>query len=165
MLIADEVQTGAGRTGTFFAMEQMGVAADITTFAKSIAGGFPLSGITGRAEMMDAIGPGGLGGTYGGNPLACAAALAVIETFEKEQLLARANQVGTVIKEALGKLQQEYDFIADVRGLGAWWPWSWLKTVCRSRSTARESLPWRGSAVLSCFPVALMAMYCVSWCL
>ncbi|MEL4400953.1 4-aminobutyrate--2-oxoglutarate transaminase [Shewanella algae] len=119
VLIADEVQTGAGRTGTFFAMEQMGVAADITTFAKSIAGGFPLSGITGRAEMMDAIGPGGLGGTYGGNPLACAAALAVIETFEKEQLLARANQVGTVIKEALGKLQQEYDFIADVRGLGA----------------------------------------------
>ncbi len=74
MLIADEVQSGAGRTGTLFAMEQMGVAADITTFAKSIAGGFPLAGVTGRAEVMDAIAPGGLGGTYAGNPIACAAA-------------------------------------------------------------------------------------------
>ncbi len=70
MLIADEVQSGAGRTGTLFAMEQMGVAADITTFAKSIAGGFPLAGVTGRAEVMDAIAPGGLGGTYAGNPIA-----------------------------------------------------------------------------------------------
>ncbi len=81
MLIADEVQSGAGRTGTLFAMEQMGVAADITTFAKSIAGGFPLAGVTGRAEVMDAIAPGGLGGTYAGNPIACAAALAVLRDF------------------------------------------------------------------------------------
>lgn len=119
MLIADEVQTGAGRTGTFFAMEQMGVAADITTFAKSIAGGFPLSGITGRAEVMDAIGAGGLGGTYGGNPLACAAALAVIEVFEEEKLLARANSLGERIKTALAGMQAAHSHIADIRGLGA----------------------------------------------
>ncbi|MGL4475508.1 MAG: 4-aminobutyrate--2-oxoglutarate transaminase [Shewanella sp.] len=119
MLVADEVQTGAGRTGTFFAMEQMGVAADITTFAKSIAGGFPLAGITGRQEVMDAIGPGGLGGTYGGNPLACAAALAVMETFEEEDLLSRANAVGQQIKHSLNALKPQYPMIADVRGLGA----------------------------------------------
>jgi len=119
MLIADEVQTGAGRTGTFFAMEQMGVSADITTFAKSIAGGFPLSGITGRAQVMDAVGPGGLGGTYGGSPLACAAALAVIEVFEEEKLLDRANTIGKRIKSALNVMQVEHAQIADVRGLGA----------------------------------------------
>ncbi|NMH65716.1 4-aminobutyrate--2-oxoglutarate transaminase [Shewanella salipaludis] len=119
MLIADEVQTGAGRTGTFFAMEQMGVAADITCFAKSIAGGFPLSGITGRARVMDAIGPGGLGGTYGGSPLACAAALAVIEVFEEEQLLARAKTLGLRLKTALTKLQDSFPQLAEVRGLGA----------------------------------------------
>ncbi|WP_220771049.1 4-aminobutyrate--2-oxoglutarate transaminase [Shewanella sp. MBTL60-007] len=119
MLIADEVQTGAGRTGTFFAMEQMGVAADITTFAKSIAGGFPLSGITGRAEVMDAIGAGGLGGTYGGSPLACAAALAVIEVFEEEKLLQRANALGTMLKESLQAMAAKHEQIVDVRGLGA----------------------------------------------
>lgn len=119
LLIADEVQTGAGRTGTFFAMEQMGVAADITAFAKSIAGGFPLSGITGRAEVMDALAPGGLGGTYGGSPIACAAALAVIEVFEQEQLLERANRLGERIKSALDKMQAKHRQIAEVRGLGA----------------------------------------------
>ncbi|WP_434930304.1 4-aminobutyrate--2-oxoglutarate transaminase [Shewanella sp. HL-SH8] len=119
MLIADEVQTGAGRTGTFFAMEQMGVAADITTFAKSIAGGFPLSGITGRAEVMDAITAGGLGGTYGGSPLACAAALAVIEVFEQEKLLERANTLGKHIKASITTMQSKYNQIAEVRGLGA----------------------------------------------
>lgn len=95
MLIADEVQSGAGRTGTLFAMEQMGVAADITTFAKSIAGGFPLAGVTGRAEVMDAIAPGGLGGTYAGNPIACAAALAVLQIFEQENLLEKPTSSAT----------------------------------------------------------------------
>ena len=100
-LIADEVQTGAGRTGTFFAMEQMGVAADLTTFAKSIAGGFPLAGVTGRAEIMDSIAPGGLGGTYAGNPISCAAALAVLEIFEEEKLLDRAKSVGEILVTGL----------------------------------------------------------------
>lgn len=94
MLIADEVQSGAGRTGTLFAMEQMGVAPDLTTFAKSIAGGFPLAGVTGRADVMDAIPPGGLGGTYAGNPIACAAALAVLNIFEQEDLLQKPTSWG-----------------------------------------------------------------------
>ena len=119
MLIADEVQTGAGRTGTFFAMEQMGVAADITTFAKSIAGGLPLSGVTGRAEVIDAIGPGGLGGTYGGAPVACAAALAVLEVFEEENLLERSREVGRTMTDRLQKLAARFPQIGEVRGLGA----------------------------------------------
>lgn len=119
MLIADEVQSGAGRTGTLFAMEQLGVAADITTFAKSIAGGFPLAGVTGKAEVMDAIAPGGLGGTYAGSPIACAAALAVLETFDEENLLQRANDVGQKLKEGLLSIAETHREIGDVRGLGA----------------------------------------------
>ncbi|MCC4259992.1 4-aminobutyrate--2-oxoglutarate transaminase [Pseudomonas aestusnigri] len=119
MLVADEVQTGAGRTGTFFAMEQMGVAADLTTFAKSIAGGFPVAGVCGRAEVMDAIAPGGLGGTYAGSPLACAAALAVMEVFEEENLLARSRTVGEILTGRLNALAADDKRIGDVRGLGA----------------------------------------------
>ena len=119
LLIADEVQTGAGRTGSFFAMEQMGVAADLTTFAKSIAGGFPLAGVCGRAEVMDAIAPGGLGGTYAGNPLACAAALAVLEVFEEERLLERARVIGERLQAGLQALQARHGQIVEVRGLGA----------------------------------------------
>lgn len=119
MLIADEVQSGAGRTGTLFAMEQLGVAADLTTFAKSIAGGFPLAGVTGKAEIMDAIAPGGLGGTYAGSPIACAAALAVLETFDEENLLQRANDVGQKLKDGLLNIAEIHPEIGDVRGLGA----------------------------------------------
>ncbi|RAU16957.1 4-aminobutyrate--2-oxoglutarate transaminase [Nitrincola tibetensis] len=119
VLIADEVQTGAGRTGTFFAMEQMGVSADITTFAKSIAGGFPLSGIVGKASIMDKINPGGLGGTYGGSPIACAAALGVLKAFEEEKLLDRSNQLGQMLTESLNQLSVDFPVIAEVRGLGA----------------------------------------------
>lgn len=118
-LIADEVQTGAGRTGTFFAMEQMGVTADLTTFAKSVAGGFPLAGVCGRAELMDAISPGGLGGTYAGNPVSCAAALAVLEVFEEENLLARARTLGDMLSRRLNQLAESDKRIAEVRGLGA----------------------------------------------
>jgi 5-aminovalerate/4-aminobutyrate aminotransferase len=119
LLIADEVQTGAGRTGTFFAMEQMGVVADLTTFAKSIAGGFPLAGVCGKAEYMDAIAPGGLGGTYAGSPIACAAALAVMEVFEEENLLDRSKAVGELIVTELKAIQAKYPVIGDVRALGA----------------------------------------------
>jgi 5-aminovalerate/4-aminobutyrate aminotransferase len=119
LLIADEVQTGAGRTGTFFAMEQMGVAADLTTFAKSIAGGFPLAGVCGKAEYMDAIAPGGLGGTYAGSPIACAAALAVMEVFEEEQLLDRCKAVGERLVTGLKAIQAKYPVIGEVRALGA----------------------------------------------
>ncbi len=119
LLIADEVQTGAGRTGTFFAMEQMGVTADLTTFAKSIAGGFPLAGVCGKAEYMDAIAPGGLGGTYAGSPIACAAALAVLEVFEEEHLLDRCKAVGERLVTGLKAIQAKYPVIGDVRALGA----------------------------------------------
>ncbi|AXC84884.1 4-aminobutyrate--2-oxoglutarate transaminase [Salmonella enterica] len=119
ILIADEVQSGAGRTGTLFAMEQMGVAADITTFAKSIAGGFPLAGVTGRADVMDAIAPGGLGGTYAGNPIACAAALAVLDIFEQENLLQKANTLGKTLRDGLMEIAETHREIGDVRGLGA----------------------------------------------
>jgi 4-aminobutyrate aminotransferase len=119
VLIADEVQSGAGRTGTFFAVEQMGATPDLLVFGKSVAGGLPLAGVTGHASAMDAVGPGGLGGTYAGNPLACAAALAVLDVMEREQILARARQVGEITRTALLAMQQRYPLIADVRGLGA----------------------------------------------
>jgi len=119
LLVADEVQTGAGRTGTFFACEQLGVVPDLTTFAKSVAGGFPLAGVTGKAEIMDAIAPGGLGGTYAGSPIACAAALAVLKVFDEENLLQRANDLGKTLQNRLRELAKKHKVIGDVRGLGA----------------------------------------------
>lgn len=119
VLIADEVQTGAGRTGTWLACEQWGVAPDIVTMAKSMAGGFPISAVIGRADLMDKPLPGGLGGTYAGNPLACAAALAVLEVFDEENLLARSQAVGEKLTTGLKALAQRHTSIQDVRGLGA----------------------------------------------
>lgn len=119
LLIVDEVQTGAGRTGTWFAVEQSGIAPDLITMAKSMAGGFPISAVTGRAEVMDAPIPGGLGGTYAGNPLACVAALEVMKVFDKADLLQRAQQVGEYLTARLTALQSTTQVIADVRGLGA----------------------------------------------
>ena len=119
LLIADEIQTGAGRTGTWFAIEQSGVAPDLITMAKSMAGGFPISAVVGRAEVMDAPAPGGLGGTYAGSPLGCAAALAVLQIFEKEQLLERSQSLGRRITSRLQALANKHPVIADVRGLGA----------------------------------------------
>lgn len=103
VLIADEVQTGFGRTGKMFAMEHYDVQADIVCVAKSLAGGLPLSGVIGRAAIMDAAEPGGLGGTYAGNPLACAAALAVLDVFEEENLISRANQIGERLRSAIDR--------------------------------------------------------------
>ncbi len=119
LLIADEIQTGAGRTGTWFAMEQSGVAPDMITMAKSMAGGFPISAVVGRAEVMDAPAPGGLGGTYAGSPLSCAAALAVLDVFEKENLLQRSRQLGARLIANLQTMASRHRCIADVRGLGA----------------------------------------------
>ncbi|MBK6863411.1 MAG: 4-aminobutyrate--2-oxoglutarate transaminase [Ideonella sp.] len=119
LLIADEVQTGAGRTGTWFAIEQSGVAPDLITMAKSMAGGFPISAVIGRAEVMDAPGPGGLGGTYAGSPLACAAALAVLDVFEQQDLLQRACDVGARLRAGLHEIAERHACIRDVRGLGA----------------------------------------------
>ncbi|MFC4160237.1 4-aminobutyrate--2-oxoglutarate transaminase [Chitinimonas lacunae] len=118
LLIADEIQTGFARTGKTFAMEHYGVVPDLMTMAKSLAGGFPLSAVTGRAELMDAPAPGGLGGTYAGNPLAVTAALAVLDVLEAEQLNERANRLGAALKEKLESLKGAVPQIADVRGLG-----------------------------------------------
>jgi 4-aminobutyrate aminotransferase/(S)-3-amino-2-methylpropionate transaminase len=119
LLIADEVQTGAGRTGTWFAVEHSGVAPDLITMAKSMAGGFPISAVVGRAEVMDAPAAGGLGGTYAGSPLACAAALAVLDVFEKENLLQRGRAVGERLMSGLKQIAAKHRCVADVRGLGA----------------------------------------------
>jgi len=119
VLIADEIQTGFGRTGKMFAMEHSGVEPDLMTIAKSLAGGFPLAGVIGKAKIMDAPAPGGLGGTYAASPIGCAAGLAVLEAMEKEQLPARANHIGNLITTRLCSLAARFDCIGDVRGLGA----------------------------------------------
>jgi 4-aminobutyrate aminotransferase/(S)-3-amino-2-methylpropionate transaminase len=119
LLIADEVQTGAGRTGTWFASEQWPVAPDLITTAKSLAGGFPLSGVVGRAEVIDAPAAGGLGGTYAGSPVACAAALAVMKAFDDEKLLDRSKALGLRLVSGFKTMAQKHKAIGDVRGLGA----------------------------------------------
>ena len=119
LLIVDEVQTGFGRTGKMFAIEHYGLLPDLMTFGKSVADGMPLTGVCGRAEIMDAPAPGGLGGTYAGNPLALAAANAVLDIFEQEGLVARANALGGQLKESLESLRNTVPQIAEVRGLGA----------------------------------------------
>jgi 4-aminobutyrate aminotransferase/(S)-3-amino-2-methylpropionate transaminase len=119
VLIIDEVQTGFGRTGRMFAVEHSGVAPDLLLTAKSLAAGLPLAAVVGRAELMDAPLPGGLGGTYGGNPVACAAALAVIEVFEREGLVERAQRLGAMALERMRGWQERFELIGDVRGLGA----------------------------------------------
>lgn len=118
VLILDEIQAGFGRTGTMFGYQHAGIQPDLVTVAKSLAGGMPLSGVVGRAEIMDAPIPGGLGGTYGGNAVACAAALAVLELFDSEDLLAQGEQRAAQLREGLLALQQRYPRIGDVRGLG-----------------------------------------------
>ena len=119
IFIADEVQTGFARTGNMFAVENENVVPDMIVTAKGIAGGLPLAGVTGRAEIMDSVHVSGLGGTYGGNPLACAAALGVFETLEAEKLVERANHIGKILGESLRALQAKYPVIGEVRGRGA----------------------------------------------
>jgi 4-aminobutyrate aminotransferase / (S)-3-amino-2-methylpropionate transaminase / 5-aminovalerate transaminase len=119
MLIVDEIQSGFGRTGRMFAIEYAGVEPDLMTVAKSIAGGVPLSAVIGKAEVMDAPPPGGLGGTYAGSPLGCAAALAVLEVMRNEQLPERALRLGERLQARLQALQKRYSAIGEIRGLGA----------------------------------------------
>ncbi|MBL4696457.1 MAG: 4-aminobutyrate--2-oxoglutarate transaminase [Rhizobiaceae bacterium] len=118
LLIADEIQTGFARTGKYFAMEHHGVAADLTTMAKGLAGGFPLAAVTGRADIMDGANPGGLGGTYGGNPIGIAAAHAVLDVIEEEQLCERALALGSRLKQRLQGIREDVSEIWDIRGPG-----------------------------------------------
>ena len=123
VLVADEVQTGFGRTGKMFAIEHFDVEPDLICVAKSLAGGFPLSGVIGRAAIMDASDPGGLGGTYAGNPLACAAALAVLDVFEEEKLVERANALGARLKARLEAIARSNTLlpIAASAAPARWW--------------------------------------------
>ncbi|MEO0563565.1 MAG: aminotransferase class III-fold pyridoxal phosphate-dependent enzyme, partial [Chloroflexota bacterium] len=119
VMIADEIQCGFGRTGKLFAIEHYDIVPDLVTTGKSMAGGTPLAAVTGKAEIMDAPHPGGLGGTYSGAPMACVAAIAAIDTINTPEFLARANEIGGRIRGTLDGLQADVPFIGDVRGLGA----------------------------------------------
>ncbi|MFZ3285443.1 MAG: 4-aminobutyrate--2-oxoglutarate transaminase [Telluria sp.] len=119
LLVADEIQTGIGRTGKYFAMEHSGVVPDLITMAKGLGGGMPISAVVGRADIMDHSAPGGLGSTYAGHPMACAAALAVLDVLEKEQLCARSLEIGERLRGFFQDLGERHQCIGDVRGLGA----------------------------------------------
>ncbi|HEX9112114.1 MAG TPA: 4-aminobutyrate--2-oxoglutarate transaminase [Terriglobales bacterium] len=119
LVIADEVQTGFARTGAMFACERLGLEPDLVTMAKSLTGGLPMAAVTGRADIMDAPGVGQLGGTFAGNPVACEAALAVLEMIEKENLCARANVLGERFRKRAAKWQAQWELVGEVRGLGA----------------------------------------------
>ena len=139
LFIADEVQSGFGRTGKMFASEHYGIEPDIVVSAKSLGGGLPLAAITGRAEIMDAPGPGGLGGTFGGNPLSCAAALAVLDLFEKENLLDRAHELGRHFQRRAKEWQKRWPLVGDVRGLGGMQAIELVKARERREPAAEET--------------------------
>jgi 4-aminobutyrate aminotransferase / (S)-3-amino-2-methylpropionate transaminase / 5-aminovalerate transaminase len=153
VFIADEIQTGFGRTGAMFACEHEGVVPDLITTAKALGGGMPLSAVTGRAELMDAVPAGGLGGTYAGNPIACAAALGALETIEREQLVRKAQEIEAAVLRQLGALTGADSIVGEVRGRGAMLAVEFVKpgtrepaphTARKSRhnATARASLYW-----------------------
>ena len=118
LFVADEVQSGVGRTGPMWAIEHSGVAPDLLVSGKSLGGGLPLAAVTGRAEVMDAPGPGGLGGTFGGNPVACAAAAVVLDTVAEPEFRARAEELGETLRARLEEIAARHDAIGEVRGLG-----------------------------------------------
>lgn len=158
LLIADEIQSGFGRTGKFFAIEHSGIKPDMMTIAKSIAGGMPLSGVIGRAEVMDAPDPGGLGGTYAGNPLACAAGLAVLDVIKEEKVVERSEQLGHVFRERLTALSKKNDLppINNIRGLGSMMAFDIVKTrgsqdpdPDRTRAIVAEATK-RGLLLMTC---------------
>jgi 4-aminobutyrate aminotransferase/(S)-3-amino-2-methylpropionate transaminase len=127
VLIADEIQTGFARTGRMFACEHFDLKPDLVTLAKSLSNGFPLSAVVGRSDIMDSVPAGGLGGTFGGNPIACAAALAVIETVTRDRLCERSEKIGLRVKESLAALARQSSCIGEVRGLGAMVAWEVVK--------------------------------------
>jgi 4-aminobutyrate aminotransferase/(S)-3-amino-2-methylpropionate transaminase len=154
LFIVDEIQTGFGRTGKFLASEHFGVVPDLVVLAKAIAAGLPLGAVVGRADIMDAPGVGGLGGTYGGNPVACAAALAVLDVFREERLLDRARHLGDVIQPALLRMADRYALVGEVRGLG---PMAALELVVDRES--REPAPTHADAVLKyCYEHGLIIL-------
>jgi len=156
LMIADEIQTGIGRTGYMFAMEYYGVEADITTTAKSLAAGMPLSAVVGKKEVMDVVHPSGIGGTYGGNPIACEAALAVFDIFETENLLDRAKELGAALHMTLLEFKKQYDIIGDVRGIG---PMIALELV-KDRESKIPAPEETKALVKYCFDRGLIVLAC-----
>jgi len=156
VFIADEIQTGIGRTGTMFAMEQHGVQADITLTAKSLGGGMPISAVVGRQEIMDGPAPGGLGGTYGGNPVSCAAALAVLDVFERENLLGTARALGARLRATFEAWAAELPCIGEVRGLG---PMLAIELV-RDRATREPAGAEAKAVVARCTDNGLLILSC-----
>jgi 4-aminobutyrate aminotransferase/(S)-3-amino-2-methylpropionate transaminase len=155
VFIADEIQSGFCRTGDWFAVEHEGVIPDLVTTAKGIAGGLPLAAVTGRAEIMDAVHSGGLGGTYGGNPVACAGALGAIETMASQDLAAKARRIGEVMLPRLTKLAETYPVIADVRGRGA------MIAIELTKPGTLEPDPASTAAVASfCHKAGLLVLTC-----
>ena len=155
VFIADEVQTGIGRTGAMFASEHEGIVPDVVVTAKALGGGLPLAAVTGRAEIMDAVAAGGLGGTYAGNPIACAAALGVFEAIASGGLLARATEIGALIQERLGTLSQTCPWIGEVRGRGA------MQAVEIVHPGTKEPAPEATAAVLAhCHRNGVLALSC-----
>lgn len=156
LLIADEVQTGAGRTGKFFAMDHWGVVPDIVTMAKSFAGGMPLSAVIGRADLMNASHVGGLGGTYGGNPVACRAALAVMEVLLEDGLMERAVSLGETLKKRFDAIGQRCEIVGDVRGKG---PMLALELV-EDRESKKPATDKAKALVNRCFEKGLVLLSC-----
>lgn len=154
LYVDDEVQTGFGRTAKMFGIEHYGVEPDIITTAKSLAGGLPLAGVTGKAEIMDAPHVGGLGATYGGNPLACRAALAVIDTFERENLLSRAEAIGKTVMDRFKRMKEEYKIIGDVRGVGA----MVAMELVKDRATKEPAKDETGQLVKKCYEKGLITI-------
>lgn len=134
-LVCDEIQSGFARTGKMFAFEHSGIEPDLVAVAKSVAGGLPLAGVVGKAEMIDAVSPGGLGGTYAGNPLACAAALATLDVIEDEHLIERSREIGARVERTMRELQRRHPKIADVRGLGSMLGMEFVDEPDQPRST------------------------------
>ena len=156
VFVADEVQTGFGRTGKMFAMEHHGVVPDLTCTAKSLAAGLPLSAVVGRADLMDAPQVGGLGGTYGGNPLACRAALAVFEAFEQDGLLEQAQRLGETVRARFLKWQEKFEIIGEVRGMG---PMLSLELV-EDRATKQPAPTQTKALVKYCVDRGLILLSC-----
>ncbi len=158
LFVADEIQSGFCRTGDWFASEHEGVVPDLVTTAKGIAGGLPLAAVTGRAELMDSVHVGGLGGTYGGNPVACAAALGAIEEMETGDLVGRAREIGLAMRKRLDALAAEYDVIAEVRGRGA----MMAVELCRPGTTEPDAA--RTAAVAAyCHAHGVVTLTCGTW--
>jgi 4-aminobutyrate aminotransferase/(S)-3-amino-2-methylpropionate transaminase len=156
LLIIDEIQTGMGRTGKLFAIDHWGIAPDMITTAKSLAGGLPLSAVTGRAEIMNAAHPGGLGGTYGGNPLACRAALAVLDIFANDGLLTQAEELGRKLQQRFASLHEKYELIGEVRGKG---PMLALELV-RDRETREPAGDEAKKLTKLCYDKGLIILSC-----